>query len=190
MKIVLYFGSFNPIHLGHIIIANYITEFIKDVDHVWFIVSPQNPFKKKCDLLDYENRIKMVRIAIYGYEKMNILDIESGYSPSYTIYTLCNIEKKFPNNKFSILLGKDSFSSLKKWKNYNLILNRYDILVYPRIGFFYNPIFKQGKIIFLKAPIIDISSSSIRNSIKKGKNIKPLLHTEVWNYINKYKFYR
>ncbi len=146
---------------------------------------------KKKNLLDYEQRIKMVQIAIYGYEKMNVLDIEYGYYPSYTIHTLNNIEKKYPKNKFSLILGQDSFSSFKKWKNYKFILNKYNILVYPRIGHFSNTFFKKKNIIFLKkAPIIEISSSFIRRSIQKGKNIKPMLHTEVWNYIIKYQFYR
>ncbi len=132
----------------------------------------------------------MVQIAVFDYEKMSVLDIESGYSPSYTIHTLSNIEKKYPKNQFYIILGQDSFSSLRKWKNYKIILNKYDILVYPRIGNFYNPVFKRNNIIFLKAPIIEISSSFIRNSIQKGKNMKPMLHIEVWNYMIKYKFYR
>ncbi len=133
----------------------------------------------------------MVRRAVYDYEKMSVLDIESGYFPSYTIHTLYKIEKKYPIYQFSIILGKDSFSSLRKWKNYKFILNKYDILVYPRIGSFSHPIFKQKQdnIIFLKAPIIEISSSFIRKSIQEGKNMKPMLHAEVWNYLNKYKFY-
>ncbi len=137
----------------------------------------------------------MVKIAVYGYEKMSVLyNIESGSFPSYTIHTLYNIKKKYPRNRFSILLGKDSFFSLKKWKNYKIILNKYDIFVYPRIGNFFNsvPFFKHNKdnIIFLKAPIIEISSSLIRNAIREGKNMKPMLHPEVWNYMKKYKFYR
>ncbi|AFJ90753.1 nicotinate-nucleotide adenylyltransferase [Blattabacterium sp. (Blaberus giganteus)] len=133
----------------------------------------------------------MVRIAVSDYEKMSVLDIEYGYFPSYTIHTLYKIKKKYPKNQFYILLGKDSFFSLKKWKNYKMILNKYDILVYPRIGSFSHSIFKQKRdnIIFLKAPIIEISSSFIRKSIQEGKNMKPMLHAEVWNYMKKYKFY-
>ncbi len=133
----------------------------------------------------------MVRIAIYDYKKMSVLDIEYGYFPSYTIHTLYNIEKKYPKNQFYILLGKDSFLSLKKWKNYKIILNKYDILVYPRIVSFSYPVLKHKKnnIIFLKAPIIEISSSFIRKSIQEGKNMKPMLHAKVWNYMKKYKFY-
>ncbi len=146
---------------------------------------------KKKNLLDYEHRIQMVKRAVDDYEKMSVLDIESGNFPSYTIHTLDNIEKKYPRNKFFLLLGKDSFCSLKKWKNYKIILNKYDILVYPRIGFFSHTVLKHKKdnIIFLKAPIIEISSSFIRKSIREGKNMKPLLHAEVWNYMNQYKFY-
>ncbi|WP_317168623.1 nicotinate-nicotinamide nucleotide adenylyltransferase [Blattabacterium cuenoti] len=152
---------------------------------------PSKSIKKKKNLLDYKHRIEMVRKAVYDYEKMSVLDIEYGYIPSYTIHTLHNIEKKYPRNQFSILLGKDSFFSLRKWKNYKFILNKYDILVYPRIGSFYHTIFKseKGNIIFLEAPIIEISSSFIRKSIQKGKNMKPMLHAEVWDYMNKHKFY-
>ncbi len=132
----------------------------------------------------------MVQIAIYDYEKMSVLDIENGHLPSYTIHTLYDIERKYPQYKFFLILGQDTFSSFKKWKDYKVILNKYDILVYPRLGHFSNPFFKRKNIIFLKAPIIEISSSFIRNSIKKGKNMKTMLHADVWNYMIKYKFYR
>ncbi len=129
--------------------------------------------------------MKMVRIAIEGYEKMSVLDIESGYYPSYTIHTLNMIEKKYPKYKFTLIIGRDSLYSLNKWKNYQIILNKYDIFVYPRMGDLYLPFLKNEKIYFLKAPIIEISSSFIRNNIKKGKNMKPFLHPEVWNYMKK-----
>jgi|GEM_PF-3832951 Nicotinic acid mononucleotide adenylyltransferase len=133
----------------------------------------------------------MVRKAVNDYENMSVLDIEYGYFPSYTIHTLYEIEKKYPKNKFFILLGKDSFFSLRKWKNYKIILSKYNILVYPRIGNFSHSVCKQKKdnIIFLKAPIIEISSSFIRKCIQEGKNMKALLHARVWDYIKKYKFY-
>ncbi|WP_185882698.1 nicotinate (nicotinamide) nucleotide adenylyltransferase [Blattabacterium cuenoti] len=193
MKIVLYFGSFNPIHLGHLIIANYVLEFINHIHSVWFVVSPKNPLKKDI-CLDYEHRIKMVRQAIDNYKNMMVLDIESRLiKPYYTIHTLNHIEKQYPMNQFFLLLGKDSFSSFTKWKNYQTILNKYDILVYPRIGKKMKsdqPILKQKKVIFLnEAPVIEISSSFIRNSIQNGKNIKSFLHEKVWIYIMKHNFY-
>ncbi len=137
----------------------------------------------------------MLRIAIFGYKKMSFLDIESGCYPSYTINTLDVIKKKYPKDKFTLILGIDSLYSIKKWKNYKIILNKYDIFVYPRLGTFsnYNHFFipiQHNKIFFLKAPIIEISSSYIRNSIQKGKNMNHLLQTEVWKYIKKHKFYR
>jgi len=135
----------------------------------------------------------MVRIAISNYEKMSVLDIESGYYPSYTIHTLDAIEKKYPKEKFTLILGIDSFYSMNKWKDYKIILNKYDVFVYPRIGFCSNHFFipiRHNKILFLKAPIIEISSSFIRSSIQNGKNMKPLLQPEVWDYMNKHKFYR
>ncbi len=132
----------------------------------------------------------MVRRAVSNYEKMSVLDIESGYFPSYTIHTLSKIEQKYPRNQFFLLLGKDSFYFFRKWKNYKIILNKYNILVYPRIGYCFHPVFKYYKnIVFLKAPIIEISSSFIRKSIQEGKNMKPMLHAKVWDYMEKYNFY-
>ncbi len=131
----------------------------------------------------------MVHIAISEYKKMSVLDIESGFYPSYTIYTLDMIEKKYPKYKFILILGRDSLSSIKRWKNYKVILNKYDILVYPRIGFFSNYFLKHDNISLLKAPIIEISSSFIRDSIKKGKNMKSFLFPEVWKYMKKYNFF-
>ncbi len=131
----------------------------------------------------------MVHIAISGYKKMSVSDIESGFFPSYTIHTLDVIEKKYPKYKFILILGKDSLSSLKKWKNYKILLKRYDIFVYPRIGFLSNHFLKHDKIYLLKAPIIEISSSFIRNSIQKGKNMKAFLFPGVWEYMKKHKFF-
>ncbi|WP_185850748.1 nicotinate (nicotinamide) nucleotide adenylyltransferase [Blattabacterium cuenoti] len=192
MKIGLYFGSFNPIHLGHLILANYIVEYL-DIDHIWFVVSPKNPLKKKGGLLDYVHRMNMVRLAIHNYKKMSVSDIESGHSPSYTFHTLNVIRKKYPEDKFTILIGKDTLYSMYKWKNYNNILNKYNIFVYPRIMkhylFHYNN-FKQKNIYFLKAPIIEISSSFIRHSIRIGKNMKSMLQTKVWKYMEEHNFYK
>ncbi len=129
----------------------------------------------------------MVHLAISDYQKMSVLDIESGLYPSYTIHTLDMIDKKYPEHKFYLLLGRDALSSIKKWKDYKIILNKYDIFVYPRIGYFSK--FKNKKICFLKAPIIEISSSFIRNSIQKGKNMKPFLFPEVWGYMKKHNFF-
>nr|WP_238784925.1 hypothetical protein [Blattabacterium cuenoti] len=136
----------------------------------------------------------MVQIAFSDYDKIKVLDIEHENYPSYTIHTLNKIEIKYPKYKFLLLLGEDAFYSIKKWKDYKIIIKKYTIIVYPRIGYFYStmsPIFNQKKISYLKeAPIIEISSSFIRRNTKKGKNMKHLLHTEVWNYIKKYNFYR
>ncbi len=132
----------------------------------------------------------MVEIAVSDYENIRVLDIEHGNYPSYTIHTLNNIETKYPGYKFFIILGVDTYSSIKKWKDYKIIIRKYDMIVYPRIGCFDHPIFNIEKIAFLKAPIIEISSSFIRNNIQKGKNMKYLLHIKVWNYMNKYNLYR
>ncbi|WP_185877666.1 nicotinate (nicotinamide) nucleotide adenylyltransferase [Blattabacterium cuenoti] len=190
MKIVLYFGSFNPIHIGHIIIANYVLEFVKNINHIWFIVSPKNPLKY--NLIDYNIREFMVKMAIKNFKRMYVFDIESGFYPSYTIHTLNRIKMMYPTKKFYFLIGKDILSSLIKWKDYQLILSENEIIVYPRLGKFDIPIFHNiKKIIFLKnAPIIDISSSFIRSSIQIGKNVRSLLDPRVWNYIIKYNIYR
>ncbi|WP_185873043.1 nicotinate (nicotinamide) nucleotide adenylyltransferase [Blattabacterium cuenoti] len=186
---VLYFGSFNPIHIGHVIIANYVLEFLENIKYIWFIVSPKNPLKN--NIIDYNIREIMVKMAIKNFEKMYVLDIESRFYPSYTINTINIIKMKYPTKKFYFLIGKDILCSLKKWKNYKLILSENEIIVYPRLGKFNIPIYHNvKKIIFLKnAPIIDISSSFIRNSIKKGKNIRSLLDNKVWNYITKNNIY-
>lgn len=193
MKIILYFGSFDPIHLGHIIIANYVAEFVNNVDSIWFIVSHQNPLKKK-NIADYESRVNMVRMAISGFNKMNLLNIESKCIPSYTINTLNKIEEKYPSSKFSLLFGKDVFFSLGKWKKYKIILNKYEIFVYPRTGKYYeidNNIisFPKKNIIFLNGPIIEISSSFIRLSMKMGKDIRSFVNPKVWNFIKKNNIY-
>ena len=156
-KIGLYFGSFNPVHIGHLILANHLVEH-SDLDEIWFVVTPQNPFKEKKTLLDNANRLEMVSLCLKEYEKLRPCDIEFHLSqPNYTIDTLIYMEEKYPQYTFALIMGEDNLKSFTKWK---------------------------------KTPIIEISATAIREDIALDKNVKPLLPTEVWNYIDKWGFYK
>lgn len=192
MKVGLYFGTFNPIHVGHLIIANHIVEN-SDLDQLWMVVTPHNPLKKKSGLLADYHRLQMVHLATEDYDKIIPSDIEFKLpQPNYTVNTLAHLQEKFPQHKFSLIMGEDNLKSLKKWKNFELILNDYHLYVYPRIStdevpeeFLNHPNIHQ-----VNAPIIELSSTFIRNSIKEQKNIKPMLDAKVWEYINHNLFYK
>lgn len=192
MKVGLYFGTFNPIHVGHLIIANHIVEN-SDLDQLWMVVTPHNPLKKKSGLLADYHRLQMVHLATEDYDKIIPSDIEFKLpQPNYTVNTLAHLQEKFPQHEFSLIMGEDNLKSLKKWKNYELILNDYHLYVYPRIStdevpeeFLSHPNIHQ-----VNAPIIELSSTFIRNSIKEQKNIKPMLDAKVWEYINHNLFYK
>ena len=191
-KIGLYFGTFNPIHIGHLAIANHMVEF-SDLDEVWMVVTPHNPFKKKSSLLDNHHRLEMVYKATEAYQKINPTDIEFKLpQPNYTISTLVHLEEKYPDKKFCLIMGADNLKSFHKWKNYEAILEGYPIYVYPRIstGVVPEKFQNHPKITEVKAPIMEISSTFIRNSIKNKKNIKPLLPESVWDYIDLMNFYK
>ncbi|MGQ3677332.1 nicotinate (nicotinamide) nucleotide adenylyltransferase [Tenacibaculum discolor] len=191
-NIGLYFGTFNPIHIGHLIIANHLVEN-SDLDEIWMVVTPHNPFKKKSSLLDNHHRLEMVYLATEEYEKIQPSDIEFNLpQPNYTINTLVHISEKFPNYKFSLIMGEDNLKSLHKWKNYEVILEDYDIYVYPRVsnGVVENQFKDHKKIHRVEAPIVQISSTMIRNAINEGKNCKPLLSDKVWKYIDEMNFYK
>lgn len=192
MKVGLYFGSFNPIHIGHLIIANYLIEN-SDLDHIWFVVTPHNPFKKKNSLLDNYKRLEMVHIATESYDKLKPTDIEFNLpQPNYTINTLVHLEEKYPSYQFSLIMGEDNLKSFHKWKNYQTILERYSIYVYPRLseGTVETQFNNHPKIYKVNAPIMGISSTMIRKDIKEGKNVRPLLTKEVWEYIDDMLFYK
>lgn len=193
MKVGLYFGTFNPIHAGHLIIANHMAEYT-DLDQVWMVVTPHNPFKKKSTLLDDHHRLQMVFLATEDYPKLKPSDIEFRLpQPNYTVHTLAHLQEKFPTHEFSLLMGEDNLNSLHKWKNYEVILQNHDIYVYPRIN---NPdeihpdVATNARIHRIDAPVIEISSTFIRNSIKEGKNVRPLLSAKVWDYVEHNLFYR
>jgi nicotinate-nucleotide adenylyltransferase len=187
MKIGLYFGTFNPIHIGHLIIANHIAEY-SSLDQIWMVVTPHNPLKNKQTLLDDYQRLQMVFLATEDYPKIKPSDIEFKLSqPNYTVNTLAHLKEKFPKNVFSLIMGEDNLMSLHKWKNYEFILENHDIYVYPRISSEtdQNVAFKNHpKIHVIDAPIVEISSTFIRENIKNNKNIRPLLPEKVWEFID------
>ena len=193
MKIGLYFGTFNPIHIGHIAIANHMVEF-SDLDEVWMIITPHNPFKKKKSLLADHHRFQLVQIATEDFPKLKASNIEFSLpQPNYTVNTLAHISEKYPQHQFNLIMGEDNLKSFHKWKNYEVILELYEIYVYPRII--------EGKIIKTKfddhpkihkidAPIMEISSTFIRKAIKNKKNISALLPCKVWQYLDEMNFYK
>lgn len=188
-KIGLYFGSFNPIHVGHLIIANHILNE-KLVDQVWFVVSPQNPFKEATGLLNEHHRLAMVQLAIGDSLKLKASDIEFKLpKPSYTIDTLAYLNEKYPEKTFCIVMGSDGFQNLHKWKNAEAILKHYDLLVYPRPEF---PIENKynARLTVVNAPLLEISSTFIRNLIKEKKSIRFVVTDEVKQEIERNGYYR
>ena len=191
-QIGLFFGTFNPIHVGHLTIANYLTEY-SDLNKVWFVVTPHSPFKKKSSLLDNHHRYQMVDRAVEEYPKLKASDIEFKLSqPNYTINTLVYLEEKYPKLKFALIMGEDNLKSFHKWKNYELILERHYIYVYPRMssGKMDSEIKNHPRIKFIDAPIMEISSTFIRKAIKDGKNVRPMLPHNVWTYLDEMNFYK
>ncbi|OAD90448.1 nicotinic acid mononucleotide adenylyltransferase [Aequorivita soesokkakensis] len=191
-KIGLYFGTFNPIHVGHLIIANHMVEF-SDLDEVWFVVTPHNPHKKKKTLLEDHHRLAMVRIAVEEYPNLKTSNVEFDLpQPNYTVNTLAYLEEKYPKKNFCLIMGEDNLKSFPKWKNYEVILERYSIYIYPRIseGIVETQFDNHEKIKKVDAPIIELSSTFIRKGIKSGKNIRPMLSAEVWKYLDEMNFYK
>jgi len=192
MNVGLYFGSFNPIHIGHLVIANQLVEN-SDLDQIWFVVTPHNPFKKKSSLLDNFQRLEMVYRATKDYKKLKESNIEFNLpQPNYTINTLTYLQEKHPEFQFSLIMGEDNLKSFHKWKNYEIILENHYIYVYPRIsdGEIETQFTRHKKIHKIEAPIMEISSTMIRKAIKEGKNVKPLLPENVWDYLDEMNFYK
>ncbi len=192
MKIGLYFGTFNPIHIGHLTIANHMAEH-SDLDQIWFVVTPLSPFKKKSSLLDNHQRFEMVYRATKDYDKLKPSDIEFGLKqPNYTIDTLTYLQEKFPKHEFALIMGEDNLKSFHKWKNYELIIESHNIYVYPRLSEGKNEtkFNSHPKIFNISAPIMELSSTFIRKEIKTGKNVKPMLPYGVWKYIDQMNFYK
>jgi nicotinate-nucleotide adenylyltransferase len=190
LKIGLFFGSFNPIHIGHTALANYMAEFT-DLDKVWFVVSPQNPLKEKGSLLSEVHRLALVDTAIEGYNKLQSSNIEFKLSkPSYTINTLVHLQEKYPKHQFVLILGSDNLQTFHKWKNYEQILAEYELYVYPRPRYDGGELANHPKVRVFNAPIIEISSSFIREAIKTKKDIRYFLLPSVFEYISEMNFYK
>ncbi len=189
MKTGLFFGSCNPVHIGHLAIANYILEFT-DLQQIWFVLSPQNPFKKKKSLLADHHRLEMINIALGDSLNYKASNIEFGLpKPSRTVDTLAYLYDKYPNKEFALIMGADNLIGFDKWKNYKEILKNYKIYVYPRPGIVETKFDNHPSIILINAPLIEISSSFIRESIVDKKNVEFFLPSGVWEYIKEMHFY-
>lgn len=188
-NIGLLFGSFNPIHNGHITLATFILKH-KPLDEIWFVVSPLSPFKKSKILLDKNDRLDMVKVAIKPFKKFFVSDIEFKMkTPNYTIDTLNEIKKKYPEDSFSLIIGEDNLENFKNWKDSNLIIENFKIYVYPRNFSKSKPNLNFNTLYKINAPTINISSTDIREFIKKNEDIDGLLSPEVLDQIKKKKFY-
>lgn len=192
MKIGLYFGTFNPIHIGHLIIANHMAEH-SDLDQIWMIVTPHNPHKQKSTLLDDHHRLEMVHLATSDFSKIKPSDVEFKLpQPNYTVNTLAHLQEKYPHYEFALIMGEDNLNSLHKWKNYEVILGNHHIYVYPRFnsGEIDTQFINHAKIHRVGAPVIELSSTFIRENIKNNKNVIPMLSEKVWQYVEHNNFYK
>ncbi len=190
MKIGLYFGSFNPVHIGHMAIANFLVEY-GGIDQLWFVVSPQNPLKKKENLLNDYDRLEMMHLAVSDEQRFRVSDIEFRLpKPSYTIDTLTYLSEKFPTHHFSIIMGSDNLVNFHRWKNYEAIEQNYGIIVYPRPGFDPSALQTFRDIRWVDAPLMEISSTFIREAIREGRNMRHFLPPRVWEYVDKMGFYK
>jgi len=191
-QVGLYFGTFNPIHIGHLVIANHMVEY-SSLDEVWFVITPQSPFKVKQSLLDNNHRYQMVFEAVQEYPKLKASTIEFDLpQPNYTIHTLLYLKEKYGKDfSFSLLLGEDNLKSFHKWKNYEEILSNHYLYIYPRIsaGSIPEQFKKHPKVHTVAAPIMEISSTFIRKGQKAGKNVRPMLPEAVWKYMDEMNFY-
>jgi len=188
-KTGLLFGSFNPIHNGHLILASYMLEFT-DLNEVWLVVSPQNPLKKKNNLLADHHRLALVRLAIEDHPRLKANDIEFKMpKPSYTIDTLTWLSEKYEDHEFILICGTDIFPTFHKWKNFEEILNQYQLYVYPRPGYHLGRYEGNNHIKVFEAPLMEISSSFIRDGIKTRKDMSFWMPEKVYNYIIEMHFY-
>lgn len=191
LKIGLYFGTYNPIHIGHLAIANYMVEFT-DIDQLWFVVSPQNPHKVKKNLLDDYQRLEMVHRAVEGDDRLRASNIEFNLPrPSYTVDTLAYLKDQHPGYDFVILIGSDNLENLHKWKNYETIIENYGVIVYPRPGFDRSKVVARKNITIAEdAPLMEISASFIRSAIRQGKDVRHFLPLKTWEYLEEMNFYK
>ena len=196
-RIGLFFGSFNPIHVGHLIIAEYMVEFT-ELDQVWFVVSPKNPLKEKESLLNEKHRIRMVRMAIEYDSRFKVSSVEFDMPrPSYTITTMEHLSGNFPQYEFSLIMGMDNLATLHKWKRHEELMKNYPIYVYPRVTPYSPhvvggppPLSSHPNVLITEAPIVEISSSFIRKAIAEGKNVSHMVTPAVGKYIKEMHFYK
>ena len=189
MRIGLYFGSFNPIHHGHLIIASYVVNNT-DCQQVWFVVTPQNPLKAQKSLLNEAHRKHLIDLSIEGDERLKSSNIEFKLpKPSYTIDTLTHLKDQYPQHSFSIIMGGDAISNIKKWKNWEILINSYPIIIYERPGFSVEPKLKKYNLQILKAPLLQISSTMIRKMISENQSIRYLVPDIVAEEITNQQYY-
>ncbi|MDP1745702.1 MAG: nicotinate (nicotinamide) nucleotide adenylyltransferase [Bacteroidota bacterium] len=189
MKVGLFFGSFNPIHAGHLVLANYMLEYT-DLERIWFVVSPHNPLKKKSTLLDEKQRLQMVDLAIGDNIKLKASNIEFNLpQPSYTIVTLTYLKEKYPQHEFVLIMGADNLESFHKWKNYEEILKHHQLYIYPRPESDGGSLKDHPQIKLVNAPLMEISSTAIRQAIKEKKDMRYFMTEAVWQYIKEMHFY-
>lgn len=190
MHIGLFFGSFNPVHIGHLALANYMFNST-DIQQVWLVVSPHNPLKNKNQLLNQNDRLHLVNLALDFHPNIKGSNFEFDLpQPSYTINTLARLKEKYPEHQFSLIMGQDNLQSFNKWKNYEEILKRHHIYVYPRPGCRPSEFDTHPHVHITKAPLMDISSTFIRDSIKEKKDVRFFLHPKVWEEIDTMNFYK
>lgn len=189
-KVGLFFGSFNPVHVGHMMIATWAVE-MSPLQEVWFVVSPHNPLKTKASLLHGRHRLEMVHRAIGDDLRFRTSDIEFSLpQPSYTAHTLVHLQEKHPKVEFTLLMGGDNLASLHKWKNYEAILEGHPILVYSRPAEGDLPLLDHRNVTLLEAPALDISSSLIRKMVKEGRDARHFMPQQAWQYLDEMNFYR
>jgi nicotinate-nucleotide adenylyltransferase len=190
MKIGLFFGSFNPVHIGHLIIANHMATQT-DLEKVWMVVSPQNPLKPKSTLARDHDRLHLVRLGIGENNRIEASNVEFGLpKPSYTIDTLAHLREKYPQHEFALIMGGDNIASLNKWKNYEQILQHYDIYVYKRPNSPLGEFADHPRVRLCEAPLLDISATYIRECLKTGKSVQYLVPEAVWEYLSSGKLYK
>ena len=188
MKIGLYFGSFNPVHVGHLIIANFVANNT-DVEQVWFVVSPQNPLKKSGSLLNEYHRLHLIRLAIEDDPQLKYSDVEFKLPrPSYTIDTLNHLKEKYPRHSFSVIMGSDSLQNLPRWKSGDVLLSSYRLYVYERPGYAIDT--NNENVIKLQAPLLEISSTGIREALRNGKSVRYQIPDKVREEIEQYGYYK
>lgn len=190
MHIGLFFGSFNPIHVGHMVLANYMASFT-DLNEIWFVVSPHNPLKEKASLLHQNQRLHLVNLAIGDNTLFKSSNIEFGLpQPSYTVNTLAHLKEKYPQHTFSLIIGEDNLEYFSKWKNHEEILRKHKLYVYPRPNCNAGELKNHPNIVMTEAPLMDVSSTFIRNAIKAKKDVSCFMPPAVWQYIDEMSFYR